>query len=154
MTKAKTTSLGRRAVGQTKDAGFQIGARRTLPIAPELAWRLLTSASGLRLWLGETAGLSFTPGTTYLLGDGTRGEVRVSRHNHHARLTWQPVGWERPSTIQVRVIAAGANTTIAFHQEWLPGTAEREQRRAVFAAALDQIEGMLKDGATAGASAS
>jgi len=32
-----------RPVGLTKDAGYQIGVRRTLPIHHEDAWRVLTS---------------------------------------------------------------------------------------------------------------
>jgi hypothetical protein len=46
------------------------------------------------------------------------------------RLTWQPVGWEKPSTIQVRTISAGLKTTISFHQENLPDENAREQMRS------------------------
>ncbi len=42
-----------RPVGLTRDAGWQIGVSRTLPIDLETAWKLLTSRMGLGLWLGE-----------------------------------------------------------------------------------------------------
>lgn len=51
-------------------------------------------------------------------------------------------GLERASTIQVRVIARGAGTTIAFHQEHLPHLAARETRRQHFQQALDTLETM------------
>jgi hypothetical protein len=38
-----------RTIGQTRDAGFQIGARRTLSIPLAEAWRLLTSREGLQI---------------------------------------------------------------------------------------------------------
>ena len=43
-------------VGLTKDAGWQIGVRKTLPVALEDAWNLLVSEEGLSLWLGDLPG--------------------------------------------------------------------------------------------------
>ncbi|HNP70796.1 MAG TPA: SRPBCC domain-containing protein [Kouleothrix sp.] len=131
---------GTKPTGQTRDAGFQIGVRRTLPIDPADAWRFLTSAAGVRLWLGAGPELRFAPGAAYQRDDGARGEVRVFRPGQHLRLTWQPPEWQHPSTIQLRVLASRTGATVAFHQEWLPGPAEREQRRAHFAGVLDAIE--------------
>lgn len=128
------------SVGQTRDTGFQIGVRRTLAVPLDDAWRWLTSPEGVRAWLGEAEGLSFAKGAAYRTADGSRGEVRVFEAGHHLRLTWQPPDWPRASTIQLRVIpSAGGNTTIAFHQEHLPGPDEREARRQHFAAALDAL---------------
>ena len=140
MTKANQPPASQRAVGQTRSAGFQVGARRAMPIDTAGAWRLLTSGEGVRLWLGDAPDVRFEPGATYALADGTRGEVRVCRPGGHLRLTWQPPGWARPSTIQIRVIAGGPGATIAFHQEWLPGAPEREQRRQHYQAVLAELE--------------
>jgi uncharacterized protein YndB with AHSA1/START domain len=129
----------RRVVGQTRDAGFQVGVRRSLPITPEHAWELVTSRVGVQLWLGDT-GADLGAGASYRLADGTTGEVTVYRPGSHLRLTWHPPGWPRPSIVQVRVIAGGASTALAFHHEHLPGSAEREARRAHYAAALDALE--------------
>lgn len=136
---------GERPTGLTKDTGFQIGVRRTLPIRLEAAWQLLTSGQGLKIWLGATAGLDFEKGATYQLEDGTVGEVRVFSPNSHLRLTWQPPGWPRASTIQLRVIPKDERTVIAFHQEHLPGAAEREERRAHYRAVLAELERMMAE---------
>lgn len=131
---------GKRVVGQTADTGFQIGARRTLPIAPEEAWRLVTSPEGVRAWLGDARGFAVEKGAEYSTANGAVGVVRVAKPGSHLRVTWQPPGWVRASTIQVRVIPAGEKTTISLHQEHLPGAADREERRRFFQAALDALE--------------
>jgi uncharacterized protein YndB with AHSA1/START domain len=111
-----------------------------LPIQLEDAWRLLTSNTGVSVWLGVTSKLDFAKGATYRLDDGAVGEVRVYVPNSHLRFTWQPPGWPGASTIQLRVIPKGDRTVIAFHQEHLSGEKEREERRAHYISVLDELE--------------
>ena len=129
-----------REPGRTAAAGYQIGARRTFPCAPAAAWGALLSPEGLACWLG---GPLDPARPAYRLPDGTTGEVRVWQPGSHLRLTWQPPGWARPSTVQVRVIPARSGTTIAFHQEHLAGPDEREAMRARWADALDHLGARL-----------
>lgn len=131
---------GKRVVGQTSDGGFEIGVRRTLPIRPDDAWRLLFSPGGLRAWLGDASALSLEKGAAYTTKDGAAGEVRAIEAGSHVRLTWQPPGWAKPSVIQVRVLPAGERTTLSFHQERMPAAADRDARRAHFQAALDALQ--------------
>ena len=132
-----------RPTGLTKDVGYQIGVRSTLPIGLDEAWQLLTSSRGISLWLGPTPGLNFDKGATYQLADGSSGEVRVYSPGSHLRITWRQRGWQKASTIQVRVVPKEEKTVVAFHQENLPGPGEREQRRAHFKLALDQLERII-----------
>ena len=143
MAKSNISSKSKHVVGQTRSVGFQIGVRRTLPIALEEAWQLLMSTEGVRLWLGHVPRVKLEKGATYSLKDGVKGEVRVFDPHRHLRITWQPKGWARPSTIQIRVIPNGLKTTIAFHQEHLPNAAAREERRGHFEAALEAIERLV-----------
>ncbi len=132
-------------VGQTRAVGFEIGARRSLPLAPDAAWRLLLSREGLAVWLGAMSGdLPLTPGSRYETKDGATGEVRVYGPGSHLRLTWQPPEWARPTTVQVRVLPHGAGSTVAFHQEHLPDAAARAARSAYYSAALDALERICK----------
>ena len=135
-------------VGLTKDTGWQIGVRRTLPIPHTDAWKLITSATGIETWLGSASGVSLTRGATYELPNGDTGEVRVFHPNSHLRITWLPKGrgWPRPSTLQIRVVPKGDKTTLVFHQEHLPGPDEREERRAFFKTALDELEKIIHTG--------
>jgi len=104
----------------TRDARFQIGARRTFSIDHEDAWSLLTSKIGIAIWLGESPDIQFARGHNYQFSDGTIEQIQVFKLNSHLRITWQPLGWRRSSTIQLRVIPRGHKTVIAFHQEHLP----------------------------------
>lgn len=138
------TKKNKRPIGLTRDTGFQIGVRRTLPIRLEEAWRLLLSEEGLKIWLGAIVNSKLSEGAHYQLSDGTRGEIRVFSPDSHLRMTWHPVDWPSSSTIQVRVIPKGDRTVVAFHQEHLPGTREREARRDHFRTVLSKLQGVIK----------
>jgi uncharacterized protein YndB with AHSA1/START domain len=116
-------------VGQTKDVGFQIGARKTFDISPAQAWDVITSDAGIETWLGAVSNFELKEGAVYQTDDGAVGEIRVVKPGGHFRMTWQPPDWERPSLIQVRVIPSGAKAVISFHQEHLAGPKEREAMR-------------------------
>lgn len=130
---------GTRPRGLTRDSGWEIGVRRTLPAPAEQLWTLLVSVTGLRCWLGELPDLAIAPKVTYQLADGTSGAFTVVKPGSHLRLTWRPAGWPRPSLIQVRVLPQGERAVVAFHQEQLPDEVAREQRRAAFVASLEGL---------------
>ena len=127
-------------VGQTAHAGFEIGARRSFAMSAQQAWGLITSPDGLKLWLGDAPELLLEPDLPYQTRDGAEGTIGVVHPGGHLRLSWQPRGWKRASTIQVRVIPSGEKTVIAFHQEQLPGGREREEMYQRWQAALDGLE--------------
>jgi uncharacterized protein YndB with AHSA1/START domain len=134
----------RREVGKTNDVGYQIGVRRTVNVSQEEAWELLTSPGGIRLWLGSTGPINLTKGSAYEMEDGTSGELRIFKANSHLRITWEPPGWPRSSTIQIRVIPKDKRSVVAFHQERIPGPKEREERRAFFRNVLDELETIIQ----------
>lgn len=127
-----------KTAGKTKDAGFQVGARKTIPVEPVDAWQYLTAGEGLTLWLGDITAQALSEGTRYRLSDGTKGKVRVFSDSH-LRMSWHPPDWPRPSTIQVRVIPKDDRSIIAFHQEHLPGPTERERRKQFFKEVLNKL---------------
>ncbi|WP_433292892.1 SRPBCC family protein [Actinoplanes sp. CA-030573] len=124
-------------IGQTKDAGFQIGVSRTLPHDIDFVWRFLTGADGLRIWLGDGAALDGGP---YRTAGGTTGELRSRHERDRVRLTWQPAGWDHDTTVQVTVSTpASGRTTLRFHQERLTGPEERERQRRHWRAVMDAM---------------
>jgi uncharacterized protein YndB with AHSA1/START domain len=132
-------SRGMRKVGETAEAGFEIGVRRTYEVAPKRAWDVITRPSGLHAWLGDVERLMFEKGQTYETADGAMGEVRSVRPGERLRLTWRPLGWDEASMIQVTVIPLAGKSTVAFHQENLPSEKERERARKRWSAALDAL---------------
>jgi len=130
-------------VGKTKDAGYQVGARKTISAASADAWECLTAGEGLSLWLGDSDVDKLTEGTRFRLADGTSGEVRVCSDSH-LRMSWHPPGWARPSTIQLRVIPKDDRSVIAFHQEHLPGPEERARRKQFYKEVLKKLHTIFK----------
>jgi uncharacterized protein YndB with AHSA1/START domain len=97
----------------------------------------------MNVWLG--AGVVLAPQACYQLPDGVHGEVTVLEPGSHLRLTWQPPAWSRSSILQIRVIDARTGTTISFHQENLPGPAERENMLGHWTGVLDRLAAVARD---------
>ena len=129
-----------KSAGRAKDGTYAVGVRRTFASMPQHAWDVLASPEGLAIWLGAAPDL--IKGAAYQ-ASGASGEVRVVSPGSHMRLTWQPDGWAFASTIQVRVLPAAGGATVSFHQERLPGAAEREAMRERWMAALDRLAPLL-----------
>mgnify|MGYP001820979411 CR=1 FL=1 len=150
ITVAYEQARGKRVVGQTADAGFQVGVRRTATATTDDAWELLVSRP--ELWLGAAADLDVT-----VLGDyavpagegepGVSGEIRVVRPGHRLRMTWQPSGWRAPATLQLTLTPASAGkTTIGVHLEKLPDARAREAMRTHWRGVLDGLAQVLSAG--------
>ena len=121
---------GKRALGETESAGFEIGVQKTLPLSPQDAWNLFTQPEGLALWLGTVPCLRWEKGAAFATAEGTRGEIRSFTPGKHVRLTWQPPHFAAPSTLQVSLTPSGKKTALRFHQEKLASAAAREQMHA------------------------
>ena len=111
-------------VGKTKDAGWEVGVRRTVPSSVDEVWDFLFE-DGLPLWLGNTT-LALEKGAENETDDDIRGHVLGYTPGFRIRLTWQPGEWDHDSTLQLTVREAATGTTIGFHQERLAGREERK----------------------------
>jgi hypothetical protein len=135
-------------VGLTKDTGWQIGVRRTLPVSPDKLWNFMVSMRGIELWLGKGDPFELQEGATYQLQDGTAGEVRVMKSLSHWRITRLPqdTEYQRPSIIQIRILDSGGKSILAFHEEHLPTEKERGNRKAFYLDAAETILSLIEQG--------
>jgi len=134
--------------GLTKDAGWQIGVSRTVPVPLDDVWAGLTSDDGVGEWLGDLgAGLPAAKGEAYRTAGGAQGELRSLRPGDRVRLTYQPPGRSSPTILQVAVTpgrsAGGPSTVVRFHQDHLADAAEREAMRDHWAGVLDRLAARL-----------
>lgn len=139
--------MSERPVGLTKDAGWEIGVSRTLPVSLEEAWAFLLSPAGMSLWLGEGVA-PLAKGASYETADGTSGEVRSLRPLDRVRLTWRPPGREEPATVQLALVAAASGCSVRFHTERLTSAEERERMRGHWREVLRRLKGALPGGGT------
>jgi uncharacterized protein YndB with AHSA1/START domain len=130
-------------VGKTKDAGWEIGVSRTLPVPAARVWEVLTSVEGTELWLGSGVTWPARQGDPYELDDGTVGQVRGFRPLERIRLTWQPPDWDHEAVVQLALSDRGDRTRLTFHQERLADADERERQRAHWAAVMDRVQAAL-----------
>jgi uncharacterized protein YndB with AHSA1/START domain len=139
--------VSERPVGRTKDAGWEIGVSRTLPLPVEEVWDFLTSPAGSAVWLGAGVQRLDEPGAAYETEAGTAGQVRSFRPQDRVRLTWRPVEWDHDSTVQFTVTpVAGDRTRVVFHQERLVDAAERERQREHWQGVMDAVAAALEKG--------
>lgn len=136
--------LGRVPVGVTKDAGVQIGVRKTVAAAREQVWQLLTSPPGIQLWIGESTPIAWKVGETFGSREGVSGKLAVVVPFQKLRMAWQRADWGQPSRLQIYLLTTSTGkTTIALHQEMLEDVYMREVMRRHWAAVLDEIARML-----------
>ena len=144
VTVAYEHARGKRVFGETESVGFEIGVQKTLPLTPAQAWDLLTQPAGRALWLGAVPCLHWQKHGAYKTAEGTRGEIRSFTPGRHLRLTWQPLHFSTPSTLQVSLIPSGTKTSLRFHQEKLPSAEAREQMRAHWRDVLQKLAELAK----------
>lgn len=130
-------------VGKTKDQGWEIGVRRTLPLSVDQAWVLLMTQPGLGYWLGHGINAHFKKGDTYKTDEGTTGDIRSFETGKLIRMRWQPRDWDFESTLQVRVNPAKKGATISFHHERLEDSDQREKMRAHWSEVMDKLEALI-----------
>jgi uncharacterized protein YndB with AHSA1/START domain len=137
--------LGRTPVGVTKDAGVQIGVRRTLAVNKENLWNYLISPRGLSLWIGNVSDFRLQKGFEFASAEGVSGQLTVVQPLHKLRMTWKRPEWERPSRLQIYVLSANSGkTTVAIHQEILEDVYIRELMRRFWEETLQQIRNDLE----------
>lgn len=126
---------GKRVVGETAEAGFEVGVRRSVDASVDDVWELLTSRPDL--WLGSP--VIFRKGERYSV-QGATGQIRVVKPGDRLRLTWQPEGWAAPATMQIALSGAqSGKTTITGHVEKLPDVEARDAMRVYLREALDRL---------------
>jgi uncharacterized protein YndB with AHSA1/START domain len=133
-------------IGLTKNAGFQVGTRKTFPVSVETAWDFLISARGTSIWLGLINPDSLDVGTPFTTSNGVEGQIKVLKPYSHLRMKWKPSDWTNTSTLQIRVIPAKDKTTISFHQEKLLDEHQRNSMKSFWQSVLGKIEKLINQG--------
>lgn len=134
--------MNAKVVGKTKDAGFQIGVRKTFDIAPKVAWEIMYSKHGLETWLG-CINSTLELGKPYKTDEGIEGKVTVFKEYSHLRSSWKKPSWDKASILQVRVIDAKGKSTISFHQDHLQDAAQRQEMKEHWAEVIKKLEKLL-----------
>jgi len=129
-----------KVVGQTKDAGFQFGVRKTFAVPLQLVWDFLFSEKGFSIWLGKISSDNFEVGKSFKTKDEIEGKISVLKPMSHLRLTWKPKHWTNSSALQIRVIPFKEKTTVSFHQDHLLDNRQRNEMKNYWNKVIEKIE--------------
>lgn len=99
-------------IGQTKDAGWQFGVRKSVPLKSNEVWDFLFSDNGEKLWL-----------------NGANREFLTFKNLSHIRTKWKLKSWTNEANLQMRILANKDKTTIAFHIDKLLNESQREETK-------------------------
>ena len=102
-------------VGKTKDAGWQIGVSRTVPLTRDGVW---TRIEDISTWLGEEP-----------------DDVRSFKPLDRIRIGWHG------TIVQVALADTSTGTRVTFHQDHLADAAERERQRDHWKGVADRLFG-------------
>ena len=106
--------------GRTRDGTWQLGVRRTAALPLDFVWQALVDDPGSLLGVPVT----LDPGAEGER-DGVRLRVRSLTPRVVTRMSWLEPGWERASSVQVRVLPAATGTTVSIAHEGLPDEGSR-----------------------------
>ncbi|AGC48070.1 hypothetical protein MYSTI_06797 [Myxococcus stipitatus DSM 14675] len=112
--------------GLTADGSYQAGARRTMDLTAQDAWRNWAEAQGLGRWLSQ-ARTALKEGEKTTLQDGTQVLAVRVRPPSLLRIRLSRADWPHPRTAQLRVLAAARGSTVALHMEGLPDAQARAE---------------------------
>lgn len=133
--------MGRVPVGVSKDAGVQIGVRKTLGAAKEAIWSFLLSPEGLSMWIGDVPSFPLQVGCEYESKEGVSGKITVVEPLRKLRMTWKRPEWDKPSRLQLYVLSTNSGkTTVAIHQEMLEDVYMREVMRRFWDDMLNKMK--------------
>ncbi|WP_193103723.1 hypothetical protein [Brachybacterium sp. FME24] len=129
-------------LGLTRDAGWELGVRRTVAAtAPDVWHRLL--AEWLPQWL-EVDSIPQLVGAPLRHNGSVRGRIVGCHMGRRVRMYWTPVALDHETVFQVTLLEASAGTTIAIHQERLVDAVERQSLLEQWTAILDDLVAALE----------
>jgi len=125
-------------VGQTKDAGFQIGVRKTFAVDRDKLWAFVLSKKGVELWFGNVA-VDLPYHTPFNSKEGMEGLITTLQEGSHLRMKWKKPDWEHFSMLQIRVIPAGDKAALSFHQDHLTDENQRAEMKAHWISIIEKV---------------
>ncbi len=133
---------GKRTLGQTQDAGFEIGAQRTFPVDATELWELLMSPEGSVLWLGDSLAIPLEKGQTFS-ATGNDYEIRSLSDGEKLRLR-KTSSDNTVSTIQLYVTPKKDKSTLLIHHEKLQDESMRATMKTHWHNVLDKLQSYIE----------
>jgi uncharacterized protein YndB with AHSA1/START domain len=129
---------GKRVLGETQDAGFEVGIQRTFPIDATELWELLVSPEGTDVWLGEGVEIPLVKGQVFSAA-GSTYEIRSLKDGEKLRLRKSSTG-HSATTIQLYVTPKKEKSALLIHHEKLQDQSARNEMKTHWQSVLDKLQ--------------
>lgn len=116
-------------VGLTKDAGWQFGIRKSVPLNINEVWELLFSEDIIQHWIKHA----------------TR-EFSTFKQFSHIRTKWKLKEWANEAALQMRLLSNKDKTVIAFHIDKLLNETQRSETKSYWENAIKTITEQITAG--------
>ena len=131
---------GLRIPGQNLKGHYSLVVTKTVRVDAKTAWKFLTSAKGLAIWLQPLSEFKVVPKASFESVGGYFGEVRTVKKNSRIRFTFQDPDWDFSTVLQLQVFSKSKSTTmLAIQHEKLPSAKLKSEFRGRWREAIEQL---------------
>jgi hypothetical protein len=138
-------AIGRRVENQDQKGLWSLTATKNVACDGKKLFRILLSEEGQKLWLNPLDEIDFVPKKGFETHSGYFGEVRTVRPPKAVRLTLQEDDWEKPSVVELMVVARpGKKSIVAFGHTKIPTQKLQIEFRTYWKSALEKIKAAVE----------
>lgn len=127
-------------IGKTKNAGWQVGIRKTIPLTSDQLWNFITGNQGMQIIIGDTISATNSYNQDRISEKEIQYKITTIVQNSHLRMQWRLPDWKEYSILQIRVYSTGQNKAVlAIHQEKLVNGNTRAVMKKYWQEKIDNI---------------
>ena len=130
---------GKKAVGLTKNVGFQFSITKTCAVSPDVAWDFLLSETGIALWLGDIDYNDFELHKPMITKAGIDAKITIFRADSHIRLAWKPAHWPNNSFIEIRVLINKSRAKLGLLHTHMISVEQRAEIKAYWQPIMEKM---------------
>ena len=120
--------------------GYNICVTKTIAASAERVYAALADTSA---WLGPSSDADLREGGAFRDGDGHSGVFRRLTSGKLLRFTWEGPGHQPGETVEIKLTASGAKTSLVLNHERLPDRAAADGMRGAWGQVLNSLKEKL-----------